>query len=145
MTEFHDPDEKIIVTNHGVTNALDELIKAGIWFTVPGANTSLYTGDLFFNMVSNRFSITGIPTCPTGLRHAVKESEPGPFYINLYIKEVIHHIPDNGQGYASLEFIQAHAAGTFMSWMEEWWGGRAAEKVAREHWTVAGGVLAWQK
>lgn len=123
----------------------EQLIKAGMFFTVPGINTGLYTGDLFYNAVTNTFRISGVPANMAGLIHCIRVGENGPFHIDAFIKTVLHVTPPDERGYASIEFREAHASQTFMAYVEETFYNRPVYDAAQSMWTVSEGVLVWQK
>lgn len=125
------------------SHGMDECIKTGIFFTVPGSQTGLYTGDLFYNMAVKKFRISGIPSNQIGLRHTMAPEEKGPMAIHLYVSKVLGVSVPDANNYSTLEFTEAHAAGDFMAWMEEWWMGRSALEAAHRYWTVSDNQLVW--
>lgn len=125
---------------------LDTLIKPGVFFTLPGGNDGLYTGDLFFNMAVRRFRITGIPMQDQKIRHTMKDGDKGPYLIHFEVLEVLKVTKPEvqiGAGYGVLEFEKARVSGNFMGWLEEFWMNSPAMESAQSNWTVAHGTLAW--
>lgn len=141
MTDHH--DERIPIHIQPSSLGVDELVKAGVWFTVVGPYTGLYTGDLFYNMVDKRFRISGIPAVLGSLRHAVKDTEAGPFKINFYVTKVIGSSSDGN--YAVIDFLEAKVSGEFMAWLDEFHSGKVLVEATQRNWEIAHGLLVWQK
>jgi hypothetical protein len=141
LTDDEKKDVSIILNSASL--GAESLVKGGVWFTVVGQYGGLYTGDLFYNMVTKQFRMTGIPYGLVGPRHAVKDSEPGPFKINLWITHVVGHRVEGN--YGVIEFTEAQVSGEFMAWVEEMHFDKPIYEAARLQWTVAEGILVWQR
>jgi hypothetical protein len=107
--------KQVIIKGH-----LSELVKDGLFFSME-SDDRVFTGDLFFDMVSRTFIIRGVPAIGGRRVHCFKAKDKGPYRLHLFLLNVVSCIPQDERGlYVDMVFDRAKCAGEFAAWIEEW-------------------------